>query len=115
MASKCMAETLHCPPETIITLLISYTPNIKWKVKIMAKYFPELRKHYSRQSKINKNKFMHRFMHLLVTLYTKDKDKITKATTQMVYKRISVSTTNSFLNIFNVLENHHRSKDTIYG
>ena len=77
----------------------------------MAKYFPELRKHYSKQSKINKNKFMH----LLVTLYTKDKDKITKATTQRVYKRISVSTANSFLNIFNVLENHHRSKDTIYG
>ena len=64
----------------------------------MAKNFPELRKHYSIQSKINKNKFMRRFMHLLVTLYTKDKDKITKATTQIVYQRISVSTANSFLN-----------------
>ena len=91
----------------------------------MAKNFPELRKHYTIRSKINKNKFMCRFMHLLVTLYTKDKDKITKATTQIVYKRISVSTANSFLNsnngsqrmesIFNVLENHCRSKDTIYG
>ena len=68
---------------------------------------------------------MRRFMHLLVTLYTKDKDKITKATTQIVCKRISVSTANSFLNsnngsqrkesIFNMLENHRRSKDTIYG
>ena len=29
----CMAESLCCPPETTTTLLISYTPNIKLKVK----------------------------------------------------------------------------------
>ena len=28
-----MAESLHCSPETITTLLISSTPNIKLKVK----------------------------------------------------------------------------------
>ena len=29
----CMAESLHCSPETIITLLISYTPKQNKKFK----------------------------------------------------------------------------------
>ena len=45
----------------------------------MAKNFPELRKGNNIQSKINKNKFMHSY--LLVMLYTiKDKETIIKAT-----------------------------------
>ena len=28
----CMAESIHCPPETISMLLIGYTPNTKYKV-----------------------------------------------------------------------------------
>ena len=30
----CMAESLHCSLETITTLLISYTPNKKFKNKL---------------------------------------------------------------------------------
>ena len=38
----CMAESLHCPPETITTLLIGYTPiqNKKFKRKKMNISFP---------------------------------------------------------------------------
>jgi len=34
----CMAESLHCPPETVATLLISYTPIQNKKIFLKKEY-----------------------------------------------------------------------------